>query len=269
MAEHYRPPKKPTGVKDKEQQSRIISALSDLNKQGLLQLLSTGRILVTSVKHELVCRLQDVEEFLVSYNKKMAAKEAKKGATKGQDNKDGNEKKVGKNSKNDDDSDSSSSDDDSDGDDQVKPGVKRKANEISKEANGKKGKNGHGDDDGSSSDSDSDSSDSSSSSSSDDDNDDDEVDEPMPKKSKPSKVLDPSDFVDSELEGVLSAARKKQAKNDEERKKKREEEEGKKRYILFVGNLPYDYKEDDIKKLFNKANVLSIRIPTSKSTYLN
>lgn len=43
---------------------------------------------------------------------------------------------------------------------------------------------------------------------------------------------------------------------------------GGRRYIVFVGNLPFKYTKLDVKKLFDKADVLSIRMPTDKATKL-
>lgn len=40
----------------------------------------------------------------------------------------------------------------------------------------------------------------------------------------------------------------------------------KKRYILFVGNLPYSYTENDIRELFSGIAIISIRIPIPKNT---
>ena len=77
-----------------------------------------------------------------------------------------------------------------------------------------------------------------------------------------AKPRNPTEFDD---EDDLAEERAEVAEEIKERKDKHEAEQAKKRYILFVGNLPYEYGVEEIKKLFSKANVIGVRIPTNKS----
>ncbi|XP_043467205.1 nuclear localization sequence-binding protein-like [Leptopilina heterotoma] len=67
---------------------------------------------------------------------------------------------------------------------------------------------------------------------------------------------------------VQKPIKQKQQKNDNKNASKQEGSEKKKRYVLFVGNLPFQSTVEDIKKHFLQkvSQVISVRIPTEKGS---
>lgn len=67
---------------------------------------------------------------------------------------------------------------------------------------------------------------------------------------------------------VPKVIKQKQQKNDNKNASKQEGTEKKKRYVLFVGNIPFQATVEDLKKHFLQkvSEVISVRIPTIKGS---
>jgi nucleolar protein 6 len=53
---------------------------------------------------------------------------------------------------------------------------------------------------------------------------------------------------------------------NEKRAAKKARQQKKVRFLLFVGNLPYDYTKEAIRNIFKACDVIDVRIPTEKDT---